>query len=304
LGLWYFTRGDSISDARRLPVLTTTPYESALSLLWSVVGGLLFLSALIGAAWYASLKPPTPPAVSVEIIDLAGGEEDGSIDETLRVDAPAEEERADASLAEEESETSEVEEMLDSVLELADQAVEQSEKQFDAAPETTGKKGKASGTGKAALGKGKGKAGFPREERWYVEYGDRQALDQYARILDFFGVEIGVLAQGKIVFVSQFSAAQPQRREVTSGAGEKRLYMTWQGGNRRLADLQLLRQAGVEAGSGTLFHFYPAAVEQRLLQLEYEFAKRKPEQVRRTYFSVRPAGRGYEFFVTRQTGLR
>ena len=285
-------------------MLTTTPYESASSLLYSVVGGLVCVSLLVGAAWYASRRPPAPQAVAVEIIDLAGGEEDGSIDETLRVDAPAEEERSDASLAEEQSETSEVEEMLDSVLELADQAVEQSQKQFDAAPETTGKRGKASGTGRAALGKGKGKAGFPREERWYVEYGDRQSLDQYARILDFFGVEIGVLAQGKITFVSQFSAAQPQRREVTSGAGEKRLYMTWQGGNRRLADLQLLRQAGIDAGTGTLFHFYPPAVEQRLLQLEFEFAKRKPEQVRRTYFSVRPAGKGFEFFVTRQSGLR
>lgn len=286
------------------PVMGTTPYESVSSLLTSIVVGLVLVALLVSGAWLATRRPSKPPAVPVEIIDLAGGEEDGSIDETLRVDAPAEEERSDASLADVEAETNEVEQMLDTVLSLADQAVEQSQKQFDEAPENVGKKGKASGTGKAALGKGGGKGGVAREQRWYVEYGDRQSLDQYARILDFFGVEIGVLAAGKLVYVSKFSSGQPQRRESSSGAGEKRLYMTWQGGTRRLADLQLLRQAGVDPGGGNIFHFYQPELEQQLLQLEYQYAQKKPEEIRRTYFSVRPAGREFEFFVTKQSTLR
>ncbi len=291
-------------NSARPPVMRTTPFESVSSLLMSIVGGLALVAMLVSGAWLATWRPAKPPAVPVEIIDLAGGEEDGAVDETLRVDAPAEEERADASLAEVEAETNEVEEMLDTVLALADQAVEQSQKQFDEAPENVGKKGKASGTGKAALGKGGGKGGVPREQRWYVEYGDRQSLDQYARILDFFGVEIGVLSGGKLVYVSKFSAGQPRRREATSGAGEKRLFMTWQGGTRRLADLQLLRQAGVDPGAGNVFHFYQPELEQQLLQLEYQYAQKKPEEIRRTYFSVRPAGRGFEFFVTKQSTLR
>jgi hypothetical protein len=291
---------------RHDPVLRTTTYEQVSSFLLALAGALVLISVGVGATWFTLQSPERRPAVPVELVEEdPGGEEDGAVDETLRVDAPAEEERPDASLADVEAETTAVQESMDTILELADQAVEQQQKQFDSAPENTGKNGKASGTGRRALGKGGGKSGFPREERWYVQYPDRQPLDEYARLLDYFGIEIGVLAAGKLMYLGKLTRDPPEKRESSSGSDEKRLYMTWQGGGRRLADLQLLRKGGIEPGAGTLFHFYPADVEQTLARLEFDYGKRKADQIRRTYFAVKtlPGGR-YEFTVTRQTSFR
>jgi hypothetical protein len=295
------------TSSRHDPVLRATTYEQVTSFLMALSGALVLISIGVGATWFTLREPERMPAVPIELREEdPGGVEDGAVDETLRVDAPSEEERPDASLADVEAETTTVQESMDTILELADQAVEQQQKQtYDSAPENMGKKGKASGTGRRALGKGGGKSGFPREERWYVQYPDRQPLEEYARLLDYFGIEIGVLGAGKMSYLSNLSRDPATRRESSSGADEKRLYMTWQGGGRRLADLQLLRKGGIEPGAGTLFHFYPAEVENALARLEFDFGKRKADQIRRTYFGVKslPGGQ-YEFHVTRQTAFR
>ena len=77
--------------------------------------------------------------------------------------------------------------------------------------------------------------------------------------------------------------------------------MTWQGGARRRADLQLFQRAKIEPGASVLMQFYPPQVEKQLSRLELDFKKRQLKEIRRTYFSTNPTETGYEFFVTRQT---
>ena len=143
---------------------------------------------------------------------------------------------------------------------------------------------------------------MPREQRWFVRFGDRGTLSEYARQLDFFGIVLAALLPGgKMVYISQLSKAKPKTRTVTSGSNEKRMYMTWQGGGRRKTDLELFQKVGINVGSGLIFHFYPNKTELMLARLERDYRKRPIKQIRRTYFVVRRKRSAYEFVVARQS---
>lgn len=286
--------------AAHAPVLKVTGYDLTSSFLLAVTIGLCLSVFLLAVAWYATRIPKPREAVPVELIEVPGGAEDGSVDETLQLESPADV-SSDPSLAEVQSDETEVQETLDNVLAMADQAVNQSERQFEQDTRNAGKAGSSKGTGRRALGHGPGEAGFPREQRWFIRYSDQQTLEEYGRQLDFFGVELGAIVAGKLVYLSKLSASKPQMRTVASGAGEARLYMTWQGGGRKRADLQLFEKAGVTVGSGMIFQFYPKTTENQLAQLELAYKNRRAVEIRRTYFSVDPDQAGYTFSVTRQT---
>jgi len=210
--------------------------------------------------------------------------------------------RPDPSVPETPSDEMEVAETIENVLELSDEAALQVPPQFETANENRGQPGSATGTGRRALGSGPGEGGFPRHQRWYVRFAERGTLDSYARQLDFFGIELAVLSGGnEIVYLSKVSGDKPQIRRANSGKGENRLFFTWQGGNRRKADLQLFEKAGVSVAGGTIMHFYPAEAENQLARKELEYRNRPVGQIRRTYFAVRDNGRGYEFEVTKQS---
>lgn len=289
----------------RPPVIRVTRYELVSSLLTAIVLVLCVVVMLLGSTWYARRQPKPHEPVAVELIENPGGSEDGVVGETLRVESPAELSR-DASPAEIASDVTEIQASLDSVLGSADDAVNltPTSRQFELGTGTqnTGKVGSATGTGRRALGSGPGEKGFPREQRWFIRYADQQTVEEYARQLDFFGVELGAIVSGKLVYLSKLSAAAPATRTVSSGAGETRLYMTWQGGSRKIADLQMFQKAGINVGVGVILQFYPKETENRLALLERDYKKRRADEIRRTYFAVRPAeGGGYEFYVTGQT---
>jgi hypothetical protein len=268
----------------------------------ALVAALGFSVFVLTAAWI-SIKPvPVRVAVPVEIIENQGaGVEDGSVEESLKLDAPGPENEL-AVLNGEDGDVPEVEETLDNVMDVADQATDQAEMHFEFATRTVGQKGKGTGTGKRALGMGPGKAGTPREQRWFVSYNDRETLEEYGRQLEFFHIELGMLTpDGKLVYLSKLSTPKPVSKTTTSGKGESRLYMTWQGGARRKADVQLFERAGIDVRQNVLMQFYPPDVEKILARLELEYKKRPLKEIRRTAFSTRPAGKGYEFFVTNQT---
>ncbi|MGH7200365.1 MAG: hypothetical protein ACREJB_07145, partial [Planctomycetaceae bacterium] len=125
---------------------------------------------------------------------------------------------------------------------------------------------------------------------------------EYARQLDFFGIELGaLLPEGKLVYLSNLSNSTPSKKIISTGSGEQRLYMTWRGGGRKLADVQLFQKAGVDVRSATIFHFYPQKTEQMLARLELSYRNRPVREIRRTYFAVERAGNGYQFVVTRQS---
>jgi hypothetical protein len=138
--------------------------------------------------------------------------------------------------------------------------------------------------------------------RWYVHFPDQGSLPNYAKELDYFGIELGALLENHtMVYVSDLSGNKPTVRSAKSGEGEKRLFFTWQGGKRRDADVALFAKAGVNIGPDTIiFHFYPAATENTLALKERDFRKRPLREIRRTFFAVVPSTDGYDFQVTRQ----
>ncbi|MFN9373089.1 MAG: hypothetical protein ACK6D3_14505 [Planctomycetaceae bacterium] len=285
------------------PYMKTTSYETVSSGLISFLGALGLLVMLLAVAWFSVQRPVMRDPVIIELVEDPGGSEDGAPDETLRVDAPLPE-VSDATPAEVEAEERQVEQSFESVLELAEQAVTQTEAQFDSGVQTTGKPGSASGTGRRPLGRGNGKGGFPREDRWYVRFSTLGSIEEYAKQLDFFGIELGAVLNGKLTYISQLSNARPAVRTASAGKDETRLYFTWQGGNRKQADVQLFRKAGLDIGNAPILHFYPKKTEDLMATLEFRYKNRKASEIRRTFFEVQQSRAGYEFEVVRQTYLK
>ncbi|MBI1345778.1 hypothetical protein GC163_05770 [bacterium] len=283
------------------PVLRVTSYDKAVS---GVIAAVLAIGALcvgVTTVWMTNRVAPPAKAVPVELIELPGGFDDGSVDETLRVDSN-DPEVTDASPTDEISEELEIAESLDSVTELSDVAAEPVQRQFETSVKNSGKRGKVSGTGRRALGAGGGQGGIPREQRWFVRFSDEVDLNEYAKQLDFFRIELGTLLPGgELVYLSQISTPKPMIRRIQTGKDEQRLYMTWQGGQRRFADAQLFARSGINTPpNAPLFHFYPPEIENQLAVLERDYRGKPASQIKRTYFSVEPAGNGYRFEVVRQ----
>lgn len=287
------------------PVLHTTRYDRAMAGVIAVALMLAIACGVVTAVWAVTRQPAPPRAVPVELIEISGGSEDGAIDETLRVDSP-DPETADASPADEVSSEMEIADALESVTELSDVAAEPVQRQFDSGLKNTGQPGSASGTGRRALGSGGGAAGIPREKRWFIRFAEEADLDEYARQLDHFQIELGaLLPAGELVYLSRVSQPMPLVRRIPTGKDEQRLYMTWQGGARRFADTQLFARNGINVpAEAPVFHFYPPPVEAELAQLERAYRNRPVEQIKRTYFVVIGARNGYQFEVARQLYLQ
>ena len=294
------------AEPRPVPVMRTTQYDKASAGMLATVAGLLGFTALLVAIWFTNRLPSAPEPVPIEIVEMPGGYEDGEPDETLELESP-EEEVPDPAIAETTDDQSQIQEMLETIVELSDSASQQVEMviQSDAAA-NSGKVGSASGTGKRPLGMGGGgKGGFPREQRWMIKFDDGD-LDTYAKQLDFFKIELGALfPDGRLVFIKDMSKSKPSKREVKTGKGEDRLYMTWRGGTRKQADAALFKKAGIpNAQNAMLMHFYAPETEQLLARTEVAYRNRKSAEIRRTYFNVRKDGAGFKFVVTSQSYLR
>jgi hypothetical protein len=283
------------------PVMRVTLYDAVSSWAISLFVGVLLTCLAVVTVWITTRPPKPPDAVPVELVELPGGFEDGSPDETLRVDSPEPEAR-DAIPAESQSEQVEIAEAIEAVVEMSEAATQQVQQQFDSGIQNSGTVGSAKGTGRRPLGFGPGTGGIPREQRWFVKFGDRSSLEEYAKQLDYFKIELGaLLPDGRLAYLKNLSDPIPQVRYVKTGSDEARLYMTWQGGDRRAADAQLFAKANITVRGDTLiFHFYPKPVENTLAQLELDFRNRTVKQIRRTYFSVETEGKGYRFSVFRQ----
>lgn len=159
------------------------------------------------------------------------------------------------------------------------------------------------GSGRPGMGNGGyGDGGVRREQRWSVVYNPGQTLEEYARQLDSFGVEIGVIQNNAMRYVSKFSSGQPVSR-FGQHSSDTRLFFVWQSNTRKGSDVDLLRRAGVEVGQSPIFHFYPKAIEDRLAQYEAKYRGRQPIEIRATRFSVVSKGGHYDFAVLSQDPL-
>lgn len=286
------------------PHIKLTRYDIAVSVMQTsaLIAGLAFIVML--AIWLSNLLP-TPVSKKVELMPAGdGGWEDGTPDATPNVESP-EDAVPDPSMANEETDVTQIEEVIEQVVEVAENAAVIEAPNESTQRETSGIPGSADGTGGRPLGSGgPGRGGAKREQGWIVEFAEKGDIDTYAAQLDFFGIEVGLLLkeESRLVYLSKFTQPQPTRREVRTGDSEKRLFLAWQDGSqdRVKADIELFKRAGIDATAGVILHFYPAATEQTMAQLEFSYGNQQPTAIRRTYFQVRRAGNGFEFVVTRQ----
>ncbi len=168
-------------------------------------------------------------------------------------------------------------------------------------------KGEGTGTGD---GRGKGPGGpgtsdgIPAYERWEIRMSATNT-DEYAKQLDFFKVELGVVGGGNpnVDYVSNLSVAKPTVR-VGDPKEEHRLRFLHRSGDLRAGDRELAAKAGVKTDGRVVFQFYNDATYRSLLALEAaKKGDRRIKDVRRTVFGVRAVRGQYEFYVIDQQYL-
>lgn len=182
---------------------------------------------------------------------------------------------------------------------IADRAPELTDPLFAQKKPTGFGRGEGTGIGD---GKGPGRGGRPRN--WEVLFPAGNTLQTYAKQLDFFKIELGVLMpDNKVIYAYNFSKPKPDARTGTVDA-EKRYYLTWRRGRDKLAaaDRELLARAGVPTEGRIILKFLPPPLEAQLLALEKARAKERAQtKVRKTVFQLRSEPNGYAFYVAEQT---
>ena len=141
-----------------------------------------------------------------------------------------------------------------------------------------------------------------RGGEWEILFADGITVEEYARQMDYFKIEIGAVSKnGKIEYISNVSQRKPEKRtgHVTA---EYRPHIGWKKGQLHAADRKLLAKAGIASADKELWHFFEAPTQARLAELERAYANRVAGEITRTRFEIRPAakGEGYEFVVVEQ----
>lgn len=288
--------------------LDTRAYELKLSAYEKVSGLLVALLVLIGVAvvglfiiWLTNRIFARPLAVPVilENIGVGNSGSDVGLGDSLEFDDARPEELLE-DVQELQSTLPSTLTMIDAV--IAERQAELAEVAISSDEPPGGATGHGSGASQGVGGEGD-VPGVPRWQRWEMRFDEEIDLAEYARQLDFFGIELGVVGiDRQVTYVSNLSQVRPTVRR-DSGDAETRLYMSWRSGSLKEADRQLLRRAGVDAHNAEILHFYPPEVENQMAHLEQQFAGRKAEEIRRTRFGVRSAGDGYEIYVIDQIAI-
>ncbi len=268
--------------------LKPTLYDRVSSLLLAMLVFVGIVVALLGAIWLTNQVWGGPPPVRpVQILtELPGGDLEG--------DPNASDDVIDPAVQEELIEPETTEQVVENVMNvLSEQAVVADP---DAISDPLAS---AEGPiGQRKFGHGPGTGGLPREERWIITYPPGQGLQEYAQLLDSFGIELGVIADGKLYVVSQLSAKKPKVR-VVPPEEEKRLYLTWRTGERQKADFELAKKAGIQNPT-TVIQLIPPELEQELAKLEQAYKGKRPDEIISTRFKVRRKGNKWEFYVAGQ----
>ena len=294
-------------DQTQTPVLRETRHDRTTAGLLSIFCGLAAVVILLGAvALQGRAVEPAEPIVLIEYIELSSEE----------IGPPAEApelESVDEPLASELAEQGGMTETLTTVTDLQADVSPLAVRQFESfTPSSTESQPDDSDGSGAASGElspgGSALCGLPPEERWFIKF-DESSLDEYARQIDFFGIEIGAFLPARdqrparLIFLSNVSQPEPVVREL-EGKTDPRLYLNWQRGKYSARDRALFRDAGVDVSGAAFLLFLNADTEQQLLQAEKAWRGKEPHVIRRTYFRVVADGDGYRFKVTSQSYLR
>jgi hypothetical protein len=295
------------AEGRRLRVSLYDRASSGLMALLIAVGSVV---ALLLVVWLSSkLLAPPSMAVPVKIVDVyrQDGEDGGNGRPSggTQVDEPSRE-----PFVGKDPKTRDVQESLSGV----DSALVAKAVALDEDPDLVVPLRRGSyGTGGGRFG-GKGPGdGLDIGDRppgharhWEITFPKGNTLDAYARQLDFFGIELGVVIPGdKVVYAFHLSKPKPDTRLLAEASShENRFYLSWRDGDLRKADRELLVRAGVQIEDEVVLQFLPDAVEARLAAMEREFRGAEPKRIGKTRFGVRPVGDKFEFYVIEQTRKR
>lgn len=253
---------------------------------------LLALLVLVGATvltlvivWLTSRIFASQVAVPVILEEI--GEGGGQLGDSMEMEAPSMEET-----------DLEQPELTDTLSAITDAVAMQAAMLEDPALYAeTKQKGGGSGDGRMA-GSGSGKPGRPRH--WEVRFAEGSTVDMYARQLDFFGIELGVLMPGnKVEYAFNLTKEKPDRRTGPADQ-EQRYYLTWRRGGLQAADRELLSRAGIKPGNRLILKFLPREVEAQLVALERARAGEDVNKIAATYFGIAQEGQGFRFYVVDQ----
>jgi hypothetical protein len=251
--------------------IKTTTYDKAASLLIAVLFLIGSTVAVLGGLWLSGMVWEKVNMVPVSLMPM-GDESDSD-----------EEEAAEQSELEEESIVEQLEIVMDLINKNADE--------FTAAYDDSLVPGKY-GDGR---GKGTGNKGGGRRLEITFEKGMTTA--EYAKMLDFFKIELGVLQHGgKVVYVSKLSEKKPTVREGKS-EDEQRYYLTWVQGEQERAERELLDRAGVNHKGQLILKFLTPELETEIATQEIERAKGQQGKIRASFFRVDQVGDGYKFVL-------
>jgi hypothetical protein len=141
---------------------------------------------------------------------------------------------------------------------------------------------------------------IPDWQRWQIRY-TAADVQEYAKVLDAFHVELGVMGGGEktISYARNLSQLRPQLRQGKAEQ-ETRLRFVFERGDLKEADRLLATQAGLSVDGRIVAQFYPDDVRQQLEILERSALGSRPlASVRHTIFEIRRGARGLQFFVER-----
>ena len=169
--------------------------------------------------------------------------------------------------------------------------------------DTDSQAGKGKGLGDARMA-GPGGDGVvervPRWQRWKFRF-EPESMADYARWLDFYKIEIGVLGRDNRVHYAGHLNGDKPVIHAGDPSRETRGYAAPTDGPMPALTLQLARQADIARHGTILLLFYPIEVESILWAKEKKYAgDRDVNTIRQTLFTVKRAGDRYEFEVLGQ----
>jgi hypothetical protein len=137
-----------------------------------------------------------------------------------------------------------------------------------------------------------------RHERWEIRFASGTSVEAYARQLDFFKIELGVVGgQQQVTYLTNLSNPKPTTRPGDA-ADDRRLYLIWQRGAISEVDQQIATRAGVKTDGKVIAHFLPKDVEDELARLEEARAKQlNIAKIGKTVFSIKSSQDSFQFSI-------
>jgi len=279
--------------------LRLSRYDQVAGLLLATLLVLGVVTLLMFMIWLSSRLFWVAPAVPVTVLEDVGGGGSGQVlgsEQQFEEPTPQEVRQPTAEVS--------VQQTLESIATVVAAKVEELDTVYGS---TSLGSGEGTGTGD---GRGKGPGGpgtsdgIPAYERWEIRMSAAN-LDEYAKQLDFFKVELGVVGGGNpnVEYISNLSAAKPVVR-IGNPRDEHRLRFLHRSGELRAGDRQLAAKAGAKTDGRIVFQFYNDATYRSLLALEAaRKGNRRIKDVRRTVFGVKADRGRYEFYVIDQQYL-